>query len=740
MVNPIPEFVKNVWSKWDIRCVVLTSLLLQITLIFLAPFRKRTRNSMVLVLLWFTYLFADYTANYGVGLISNKYGDEGTFNSNNGFLIAFWAPFLLLHLGGPDTITAFSLEDNELWLRHMLGLIVQVCLTAYVFLLTLPANTFWLPTTLIFLAGIIKFAERTRSLQLASIKNFQQSSLPNQSFEIFSENIKKFREKFPLVKDEELNTSSRTMPEQAHTTSIQMDKHKKEHLDDAGVVTLAFLLFNKFQGLIVDKLIEMNSGYLITDYFNQLTAIDALRVVEVELNFIYEAFYTKASLLHNKVSFFFRFLSVSSVVVAFVLFVFDQKHGCKELDVRVTYILLYGAVALDVASFFRLIFSDHTTASYNIKVLDRSYEKDNFKCIRKLCTFIFRCFLKLRRPKWYRRWSESISGFNFLSYCAHKKKGWVGRTIDCIGARWLEQWAHEEKNALCQELWIFIFKELQRKSQVARDDTTARSRILSSGGKWVIQNDEILQKDEKWIKFVDITSDPFERNMIRWHIATTLLFYEDEDVDIEQGSGNFDHENDEEAKLHRDFSKLLSDYMLYLLVMQPTIMSTFYDFEFEERWEGYYGFIDGHFDTRREKDKTNPSINRIYESTKKLFTRGNPSSEVAREKTNKKLKEACNKFYSIRPVFDIDNMNTSFITSPPFIFCHVYELTDLLKELKGTHKWKIIAQVWVEFLSNVATNCASLSHVQQLGKGGEFISLVWLLMTHLGFGKQFREI
>ncbi|MBA0862126.1 hypothetical protein Goshw_004800, partial [Gossypium schwendimanii] len=26
----------------------------------------------------------------------------------NSDLLAFWAPFLLLHLGGPDTITAFA--------------------------------------------------------------------------------------------------------------------------------------------------------------------------------------------------------------------------------------------------------------------------------------------------------------------------------------------------------------------------------------------------------------------------------------------------------------------------------------------------------------------------------------------------------------------------------------------------------------------------------------------------------
>ncbi|KAI5012756.1 hypothetical protein ZWY2020_025022 [Hordeum vulgare] len=41
-------------------------------------------------------------------------------------IFAFWTPFLLLHLGGPDTITAYSLEDNELWLRHLIGLLFEL--------------------------------------------------------------------------------------------------------------------------------------------------------------------------------------------------------------------------------------------------------------------------------------------------------------------------------------------------------------------------------------------------------------------------------------------------------------------------------------------------------------------------------------------------------------------------------------------------------------------------------------
>ncbi|KAB8094794.1 hypothetical protein EE612_022137, partial [Oryza sativa] len=33
-------------------------------------------------------------------------------------LVAFWAPFFLLHLGGPDSITAYELEDNQLVTRR----------------------------------------------------------------------------------------------------------------------------------------------------------------------------------------------------------------------------------------------------------------------------------------------------------------------------------------------------------------------------------------------------------------------------------------------------------------------------------------------------------------------------------------------------------------------------------------------------------------------------------------------
>ncbi|CAL5408685.1 unnamed protein product [Camellia sinensis] len=80
--------------------------------------RKRTSSKMVIILIWSAYSAADWSANFVVGLITNSViRTSSSIPDEKRDLLAFWAPFLLLHLGGPDTITACSLEDNELHWR-----------------------------------------------------------------------------------------------------------------------------------------------------------------------------------------------------------------------------------------------------------------------------------------------------------------------------------------------------------------------------------------------------------------------------------------------------------------------------------------------------------------------------------------------------------------------------------------------------------------------------------------------
>jgi hypothetical protein len=103
--------VVEIWKQWGIQILVVVSFLLQLVLLLFAGIRRRSSSAVLMSLLWLAYLMADYVAVYAVGHMSldSRPHEDG--------LVAFWAPFLLLHLGGQDNITAYSLEDNQLWKR-----------------------------------------------------------------------------------------------------------------------------------------------------------------------------------------------------------------------------------------------------------------------------------------------------------------------------------------------------------------------------------------------------------------------------------------------------------------------------------------------------------------------------------------------------------------------------------------------------------------------------------------------
>nr|CAB3480662.1 unnamed protein product [Digitaria exilis] len=111
--------------------------------------------------LWSAYLLADSTAIYTLGHLSvDSRSDEHE-------LVAFWAPFLLMHLGGPDNITAYALEDNTLWLRHLQTLAVQVLGAAYVIYeyISRSGTLLLLASISMFVAGLLKYGERIWALK-----------------------------------------------------------------------------------------------------------------------------------------------------------------------------------------------------------------------------------------------------------------------------------------------------------------------------------------------------------------------------------------------------------------------------------------------------------------------------------------------------------------------------------------------------------------------------------------------
>ena len=116
------------WLEWQLRILVLTSLFLQCFLFFAGILRKRCIPSWLRFLIWLAYLSSDAVAIYGLATLFNRQRTQEwvTRHESSARLQLLWAPILLIHLGGQDGITAYNIEDNELWRRHVLTAVSQV--------------------------------------------------------------------------------------------------------------------------------------------------------------------------------------------------------------------------------------------------------------------------------------------------------------------------------------------------------------------------------------------------------------------------------------------------------------------------------------------------------------------------------------------------------------------------------------------------------------------------------------
>ncbi|GFZ03144.1 transmembrane protein, putative [Actinidia rufa] len=717
---------KNLWETWDLRVVILISLILQTFLIFSAPLRKRMSKAYIVMPMWLAYLLADATANFAVGLISKSQGDHNSGLSKR-HILAFWAPFLLVHLGGPDTITAFALEDNELWLRHFLGLIFQCWAVGYAFFLSFPHNKLWLPTVLMFVAGLIKYTERTRALYLASSRRFRESLLTEPDP---GPNYAKLMDEYTSKKEASLPTKIEMIPEPRRNRSG--DGGKSDELSDLEVVQCAYRYFDTFKGLIADLIFSFRERNQTRDFFLKRTARDAFKVVEVELNFFYEILYTKVAVVQGRFGYPLRFLSFGLTCAAIVLFYLMDKKEFKNIDIVITYILLFGAIALDLIASVMVLYSDWTAVALTKSETPYCFTE---KLRTALCvgrdrwpknpgkpwtfSFGFGTIMKIVR----RRWSESLSTYNLINYCLHPRAKWWEATIDLFGlTNILDGMKYVETVDLPNDLRDFIFKELKAKSEVADDLETAKE-IYSARGDWVLRLEGCTSL-LRWINGVD-----FDQSVILWHIATELCFNRDEkstDTNTESGNTN---SGDGQNIDFRSLSKLLSDYMLYLLIMQPTMMSTVAGI-------GQIRFRD----TCAEAKKffRGRKIGEVQEEKNcclSIFACGKCFCGSEVEKGPDVLqKQACKSILSVDTAVEPVAVKGDRSKSLLFDACM---LAKALDKLKG-QKWVIMSKVWVELLCYAACRCRANTHAAQLSKGGQLITLIWLLMAHLGLGDQFQ--
>ncbi|WOG86628.1 hypothetical protein DCAR_0205845 [Daucus carota subsp. sativus] len=680
----------DLFDEWELRSCILLSLNLQIFLIVAGTFRRLASHKWIVVLLWLAYLLAEIIAVFALGLIVSR---QSSFSKNckdgepdycyKDHIHLYWAPFLLVHIGGPDTITAFAPEDNELWLRHWFYLASQCVVVAYALYESLLSNhRLIIPALLMFFVGIVKCFERTAALYYGSANSFLNSMLTKSD------------------KDDRITRrESRLL--------IRKNGNDLTHLQ---VLQYAFVCFKAFKGLVVDLDLSINERNQSREFFLATSCKDAFWLVEVELNYLYDVLYTKLFLLHHKISYFCRTLSFVAVVASSLLFHYVARDYYTTLDVVITYILLVGAVGLDVVAVFMLLFCDWTVIKLKPLSDDNPKNKswkDKFVnwilLVNRSKSVFIEWLLRFVGDKYDNpepkftdsRWADSLSKFNLILYCLKRPSKKRENFYSSFGlVRFLNWIWYVKPQPLTKHMAEFIFDELKTKSEMAESLDKAK-QICSSKGEWV------LRENKTFLQFVDNYN--YDDILLLWHIATELC-YNDSQVQ-------------ETNNAQRETAKQLSDYMLYLMVMKPDRMSAVCGIG-QIKFRNICSEVCRLFDTGESLQLKRRSF---------CFSKRESQGEEAL------LTKACERILSFNresePVTVKRDRNILFTATV---------LAKELKMLPSEKKWLIIGQLWVELLSYAAANIRSNAHAVQLSRGGELITIVWILMAHFGLGDEYE--
>ncbi|KAF8009957.1 hypothetical protein BT93_J0820 [Corymbia citriodora subsp. variegata] len=560
------------------------------------------------------------------------------------------------------------------------------------------------PTILMFIGGIIKYIERTRALYLGSFSKFRASLLTSADA---GPNYAKLMEEYS-------SKQKANIPAKIEMTSeLDVESNRKEDetgerkvptkMDEKEVMKVAFDNFSTFKGLIVDLIFSFRERKESMKFFRSRSPKDAFRVIEAELNFFYDVLYTKAAVVHRGIGYIFRAISIGCVITAFALFYVLNKHDFHEYDIRITYTLLLGAVGLEFVALVMLICSDWTIAR-----LDKS-EKHH------IGSAFIEFLLKFKsEDSWFAshilhaRWSKSIFQYNLIDSRLGRWPKWFEKLLDRISLGELFDDLKSGQQVLySDELGALIFNELKLKSEAAVDPGGIKE-TCAARGKWALENTKTGQDHKALLPSVDDVD--YGESLLLWHIATELC--DNAATELCDNADESTQKEDKESGNHRLNSKVLSNYMLHLMIKQPAMMSTVAGI-------GQIRFRD----TCAELDKFIDDDSKANGSTS--------------ERKLKDRKSVCNSLLSVPT--DVKPVDVKGDRSKSALF-DACILAKRLIEIEGRNKWRIMSAVWVELLGYAAIHCRPYNHAQQLSKGGELVTVVWLLMVQLGLSEQFQIV
>ncbi|CAN6463480.1 unnamed protein product [Victoria cruziana] len=717
---------KVLLNLWKLEALTALCTVLLLCLALFGSYRHRNSSaSLSHRLLWFSSAVSHDLITFTLGIMSTS--------RNYHDLLGFWAVYLLILVGGTDTVSAFELEDIEKRKANFLyfcakSLVAGTVVAAYPLSGKLQIGV-WVLYLLAF--------TRIRELGAAHLNASKSFGLDEQSKLVgdYMSNVEPYLSRDAEAEPTSMKGYNYIFYGEGHAADVRLGQplplslvtidqvwQSLHGLDDRIKDTcLSFALFKMIKrslvGIDMAEKDEPKTWRLVRDgLLSEEDGHRAFRVVEVELGFLFEYFYTKYSLLHSKEFIVIRISVSLSVIVSCILCIiwlgnyestadhcafYPNGAGGVNLDVLGTRVILGVLASLEViqlinlatTNWFKMLLVSVCVKQDSILQSSSQRHKDarigmfkKMMCLRLIeiietMNSMFRVCC-LRRP-----WMENLPQYSLLeSYRYGRLRSTGGRLLGLL----LRGLALKPMRGLKPATFVPLRPEIKR---TVVDRLRSSWRHLRNGEFSLMQNS--AHKELSWLR---INRETCIHRILIWHIATTLC--EPPPPVRRWWSAAFPRKwRSRERNIYKQIAPCnthqlvatqLSKYCAYLVAFAPELLPG------------------NRFLTRTTFDDV------VADATARLgkCRTTEQMQERARELAGEWTEEAA--------------------ASSGSVVCLGSILANQLGMMEEERRWKILADFWTEMILSVASCRQSWAHVEHLPRGGEFITHLWALLYHSG--------
>ncbi|KAH7662183.1 hypothetical protein IHE45_15G115500 [Dioscorea alata] len=658
-----------------IEVLVVISGALMTFLALFGSYRRRSRSALIKYTLWAAFTLTDSISAYTIGLMQTA-----NFHNN---LFLLWSLFLIIIKCSTNSITAFSVQDNDNKMSYYFNLLLLILYVGFIFNSYFKNISFGIPLYIFVFVFMFKAIERLIGLNLVDIPNRPMlntklvSDYMHYEHELSNEvdpvSMKGY--KYLVTgedpKDTDINPPDYLRKLRLNDSAVKFKvitvekiwrcpgrvlKNSKEAKDVCLSFAFFKLLRRHFTGYPWAEAKQDKTKRLILEGLLN-DPIRAFKVIETELGFLYDSFYTKYAVITGK-----PLLLLSSVATLLGSFwtigtLFNYKPSNGELhmkgniDVLITVFFLLAISFVEFWQIITYVFSDWAKVlllCYYVK-LSPLHEMN---LLQTLLSFV--CRKRVLKP-----WDQKLGQYSLLDSYGYEPC-YLKTVLMRSGRGQKEspfvQLPEEVKKAIAQSL---IENEGKLKS-------IGESLLTLSGFDRGAQLRQLL-----WA----CKLETYTEIILVWHVATFICLKKTA----------LDHRRDEDQFNH-NVADSLSKYCAYLVVFarefllpEPTELTSF------------------------TFDRT------VFET-----------SDLLKGKTS-----MSDKLNEIMKVGD---------DPPQSIVKKGGKLGRQLIELVGDEslRFRVLKEIWVKIILCIAPSDNTNAHLQHLTEGGEFITHVWTLLCHLG--------